>query len=55
MCESSPDPRIQLGIEYIELPGHGFNEVLVFVVIASVFGIILLLTLLVFMFMKCRE
>lgn len=55
MCETSPNPRVQSGIEYIELPGQSVDDVWLFVVIASVIGIILLFTILVFMFLKCRE
>lgn len=55
MCETSPNPRVQQGIEYIELPGQRFDDVWMFVVIASLVGIGLLFTILIFMFMKCRE
>lgn len=54
MCDS-PGPREQSGIEFIELPGKNFNDAWLFVVIASLVGIILLITVLTFMLMKCRE
>lgn len=55
MCETLPGPRIQSGIEFIELPGHGLNDAWLFVVIASIVGVILLITVVTFTFIKCRE
>lgn len=55
MCESAIRVREQSGIEFIELPGQNFNDAWLFVVIASLVAIILLITVLTFMVMKCRE
>lgn len=53
MCESNLGLRQQTGIEFIELPGQ--NDAWIFAVIASVIGLILLITVLIFMIKKCRE
>lgn len=53
MCESNNGLREQSGIEFIELPGQ--NDAWLFVIIASLVGIILLITVLTFMIIKCRE
>lgn len=55
MCETMPGPRIQTGIEFIELPGQSLNDAWLFVVIASIVGVILLITVVTFTFIKCRE
>lgn len=55
MCELLPGPRIQNGIEFMELPGHSLNDAWLFIVIASIVGVILLITIVIFTFIKCRE
>ncbi|XP_031636555.1 uncharacterized protein LOC116349315 [Contarinia nasturtii] len=55
VCESLPGPRIQSGIEFIELPGHSLNDAWFYVIIASIVGVILLITVVIFTFIKCRE
>lgn len=55
MCESLPGPRIQTGIEFIELPGHNLNDAWIFVAIALLVGVILLIIVVTFTFIKCRE
>lgn len=55
MCELLPGPRIQNGIEFMELPGHNFEDAWLYVVIASIVGVILLITIVTFTFIKCRE
>lgn len=55
MCESLPGPRIQTGIEFIELPGHNLNDAWLYVAIALLVGVILLIIVVTFTFIKCRE
>lgn len=55
MCESSPGPREQSGIEFIELPGSGINDVWLFLLIATLVGVAVIVTVLSFMMIKCRE
>lgn len=53
MCESNLGLRDQSGIEFIELPGQ--NDAWLFIIIALLVGIILLIIVLTFMILKCRE
>lgn len=55
MCESLPGPRIQTGIEFIELPGHNLNEAWIFISIALLVAVTLLIIVVTFTFIKCRE
>lgn len=55
MCETLPGSRLHTGIEFIELPGQSLNDAWLFVVIASIVGVILLITVVTFTFIKCRE
>lgn len=56
MCDvNSPGPREQSGIEFIELPGNSFDDVWLFIIVASLVGVILLVTVLTFILTKCRE
>lgn len=55
MCETLPGPRIQNGIEFIELSGHNLNDAWLFVAIALLVGVILLIIIVTFTFIKCRE
>lgn len=55
ICELLPGPRLQSGIEFFELPGHSLNDVWLYVVIALLVAVILLITIVIFTFIKCRE
>lgn len=55
LCETSPGAREPSGIEFIELPGTGFDDAWLFLLVAAVVSIIVVVTVLSFMVMKCRE
>lgn len=55
MCEPSPGPREQAGIEFIELSRKGMEDTWLFVLISSCVGVLLLGALLAMLIMKCRE
>lgn len=52
MCESRLGHR-ESGIEFIELPGQ--TDAWIFIIIALLIGIILLITVLIFVIIKCRK
>lgn len=54
VCVSSASP-VQSGIEFIELPGTGFDDAWLFLLVAAVVSIIVVVTVLTFMMIKCRE
>lgn len=55
MCEPSPGPREQSGIEYIELPGKGIDDARLFILVSCCVGVLLLGALLAILLLKCRE
>lgn len=55
MCDTSPGPNEHSGIEFIELPGSGINDVWLFLLIATLVGVAVIVTVLSFMMIKCRE
>lgn len=55
VCEALPGIRDPSGIEFIELPGAGFDDAWLFLLVAAVVSIIVVVTVLSFMVMKCRE
>lgn len=55
VCETSPGARDPSGIEFIELPGTGFDDAWLFLLVAALVSIIVVVTVLSFMVVKCRE
>lgn len=56
VCESTSGTReLSGGIEFIELPGSSFDDAWLFLLVAAVVTIIIVVTVLSFMVMKCRE
>lgn len=55
VCELLPGAREPSGIEFIELPGNGFDDAWLFLLVAALVSIIVVVTVLSFMVIKCRE
>lgn len=54
-CDLSAGPHEHSGIEFIELPGSGINDVWLFLLIAILVGVAVVVTVLSFLMIKCRE
>lgn len=55
MCETSPGVRELSGVEFMELPGHGFDDTLLLLIVSICVGLVLLGTVAIFVYIKCKE